>query len=87
MARVVFSRRARADINALDARVAEAVIDTVTLLEGDPEAGMRLRGRFEGLWSYRVGSYRVVYQLRDRGKTVRIVAVLHRRIAYRSDPR
>jgi len=67
--------------------VAEAVLGSVTLLEADPEAGYRLRGRLTGLWSLRLGSYRLIYEIRDRGKTVRIVAVLHRAIAYRSDPR
>lgn len=72
---------------ALDVRIAEAVIDAVTLLEGDPEVGHRLRGRLEGLWSLRLGSYRLIYEIRDAGKTVRVVAVLHRSISYRSDPR
>jgi mRNA interferase RelE/StbE len=87
LARVVFSRAARAHIDELDIRLAEAVLDAVTALEAEPEAGKRLRGRFEGLWSLRIGTYRLIYQVRDAGKTVRVVAVLHRRIAYRSDPR
>ncbi|MGH2728303.1 MAG: type II toxin-antitoxin system RelE family toxin [Actinomycetota bacterium] len=87
MARVVFSRAARSHIAALDMRVAEAVLEAVAALEGEPETGKRLRGRFEGLWSLRIGTYRLIYEVRDSGKTVRVVAALHRRIAYRSDPR
>lgn len=87
MARIVFSRSAREQLAALDVRIVEAVLDTVTLLEGDAEAGKRLRGRLDGLWSLRIGSYRLVYEIRAKAKTVRIVAVLPRRIAYRSDPR
>lgn len=87
MARVVFSRAARGHVAGLDVRVAEAVLDSVTSLEGEPQAGKRLMGRFEGLWSLRIGSYRVIYEIRDDGKTVRVVAVLHRRIAYGSVPR
>lgn len=87
MARVVFSRAAQSQVDDLDVRVAEAVIDAITLLEGDPGSGKPLHGRFRGLWSLRIGSYRVIYQVRDSGKTVRIAAVLHRRIAYLSDPR
>ena len=87
MARVLFSRAARAHVAALDIRVAEAVLDSITLLEADPEAGRRLRGRLEGLWCLRLGTYRLVYEIRERGKTIRVVAVLHRSIAYGSDPR
>lgn len=87
MARVFFARAARAQVATLDIRVAEAVLDSVTLLEADPEVGHRLRGKLEGLWSLRLGTYRLVYEIRERGKTVRVVAVLHRSIAFRSDPR
>lgn len=87
MARVVFSRAARAHVAAFDIRVAQAALDAVTSLEGDPRVGKPLRGRLEGLWSFRIGTYRLIYEIRDAGKTVRVVAVLHRRIAYRSDPR
>jgi len=87
VARVLFARAARAQVAGLDIRVAEAVLDSVTLLEADPETGHRLRGKLEGLWSLRLGTYRLIYEIRERGKTVRVVAVLHRAIAYRSDPR
>ena len=36
--------------------------------------------------SYRVGVYRIIYELRDH-KTVRVVAIRHRGNAYGSDPR
>lgn len=29
-------------------------------LERDPQAGHRLRGRLTGLWSHRVGAYRII---------------------------
>jgi len=35
----------------------------------------------------RVGSYRILYELKDDGRTVRVAAILHRSIAYRGDPR
>ncbi|QBI18824.1 hypothetical protein ER308_04190 [Egibacter rhizosphaerae] len=36
--------------------------------------------------SYRVGAYRIIYQLRD-ATTVRVVAIRHRGPAYDTDPR
>lgn len=86
MARVVFSRTSRAQISELAAGIAEAILDALTVLGGEPESGKRLRGHFAGLWSLRIGSYRLIYEVRDKGKTVRVVAVLHRKIAYRPDP-
>lgn len=63
------------------------MLDALTLLEGNPEAGKQLRGRLSGLWSLRIGSYRIIYEVRDAGRTVRVFAALHRSIAYRRDPR
>lgn len=48
--------------------------------------GHTLRGRPTELWSYRVGVYRIIYQLRDES-TVRVVAIRRRGDAYTSDPR
>ena len=87
MARVVLARRTRREILDLDWQVADAVREALGLLEREPEAGHELRGRLRGLRSLRVGSYRIVYQLVDDGETVRVVAVRHRAVAYRTDPR
>ena len=87
MARAVLVRRARAELLALDWRVADAVEDAIGLLVRDPRAGHELRGRLAGLRSLRVGAYRVLYDLRDNAQTVRVVAIRHRSAAYRTDPR
>jgi mRNA interferase RelE/StbE len=87
MARVVLARRARADLLELDYRLIDAIEDALGLLEREPTAGHQLRGRLNGLRSLRVGSYRIIYQLVDDQQTVRAAAILHRSLAYRTDPR
>jgi mRNA interferase RelE/StbE len=57
------------------------------VLEREPLSGHVLRGRLKGLRSFRVGTYRIVYQLADADQTVRVVAIRHRSIVYRADPR
>jgi mRNA interferase RelE/StbE len=37
-----------------------------------------------GLWSYRVGDYRVVYEIRRRALVVLVLAIGHRRAIYES---
>ena len=86
MARVFLARSARDSLASLDFLRADAVIDALGELERDPELGHELRGRLHGLRSYRVGVYRIIYELRDT-KTVRVVAIRHRGHAYGSDPR
>lgn len=87
MAEVVLARRARLQLLQLDRPVIDAVQKALGLLERDPSAGHALRGRLTGLRSLRVGAFRVIYQLADKDRTVRVVAILHRGTAYGQDPR
>ena len=76
------TRRARDDLNALPEAVREAVLETLTSIEAEPQrAGKRLVGRLEGLWSARVGNYRVLYTVETGAVIVR--AIRHRAVAYR----
>jgi mRNA interferase RelE/StbE len=66
VARVHLTRTAREALGALDLLRADAVLDALGELERDPHLGHQLRGRLTGLRSYRVGVYRIVYELRRR---------------------
>lgn len=74
-------------MNSTKEWVHDAVDDALGLLERDPFAGHALRGKLRGLFSLRVGSYRILYQLVDGGKTVRVAAIRHRFLSYKDDPR
>jgi mRNA-degrading endonuclease RelE of RelBE toxin-antitoxin system len=75
------TRRAVEDLRALPGPVREAVLETIARLAIDPEStGRRLVGRLEGLWSARVGNYRVLYAVREGGVIVR--AIRHGAVAY-----
>ena len=87
MAKLVLARRVRRDLLELSWPLIDAIEDALGLLERDPFAGYALRGKLRGLYSLRVGAYRVLYQLTDGGKTVRVAAIRHRSISYKSDPR
>jgi mRNA interferase RelE/StbE len=87
VATVVLARRARQQLLDLDWPLIDAVEDALGLLEREPQPGHPLRGRLGGLRSLRMGTYRVIYQLADNEQTVRVAAIRHRSIAYRTDPR
>jgi mRNA interferase RelE/StbE len=87
VAKVVLARHARQQLLDLDWPLIDAVEEALGLLERDPHAGHALRGRLNGLRSLRVGTYRIIYQLADNDQTVRVAAIRHRSIAYRTDPR
>jgi len=76
------TRRAREDLESLPVTVRDAVLETLTLIGAEPErAGKALVGRLEGLWSARVGNYRVLSTVEAGGPIVR--AIRHRAVAYR----
>ena len=87
MTEVILARRARRDLLDLDWPIIHAIENSLGLLERDPEAGYTLRGRLRGLRSFRVGGYRIIYQLIESGQTMRVAAIRHRSIAHRTDPR
>ncbi|MGI8885873.1 MAG: type II toxin-antitoxin system RelE family toxin [Gaiellaceae bacterium] len=70
-------------MGALPETVREAVIETLDVIALEPEeVGKRLVGRLHGPWSARIGNYRVLYSVEQRGVVVR--AIRHRGVAYRT---
>lgn len=51
-------------------------------LAGEPRAGKPLHGELAPFWSYRVGDYRVVYEIRDEEIVVLVIMIGHRREIY-----
>jgi len=84
---VALARGVRSELLKLDWPLIDAIEEALGLLEREPYAGHALRGRLRGLRSLRVGAFRVIYQLTDDGREVRVAAIRHRSVAYRSDPR
>jgi mRNA-degrading endonuclease RelE of RelBE toxin-antitoxin system len=87
LAKLVLARRARRELLELDCPLIDAIEDALGRLEREPRAGHPLRGRLWSLYSLRVGSFRILYQLTEGEQTVRVATIRHRAAAYRSDPR
>ena len=72
-----FERRFR----ELDSVVRRRIFDKIKLLRENPFIGKALLGDLRGIYSLRVGDYRVLYTIRD--KVVFLLTVGHRRSIYR----
>lgn len=68
---------------ARDRRLFERIRTALESIAEEPRSGKRLKGAFSGLWSFRVGSYRVVYRVEDARVTVVVLDIGHRREVYR----
>jgi mRNA interferase RelE/StbE len=80
----VFARSARKELQSLDPPVAIRILKSIEALVSSPRpAGARKLEGAADLWRIRVGEWRVVYRIVDKQRLVDIVAVRHRREAYR----
>jgi mRNA interferase RelE/StbE len=78
---------ARALAGYLTEKIAGAVCEfiTTTLVENPDRVGKRLLlPPFEGTWSARRGTYRVLYEIDEDDLMVTVTAIEHRADAYRS---
>lgn len=86
MYRVVYSKKAKKRISKLDASVRRKIKFWIeNNLEGcdNPRLhGKALAGKYDGLWRYRVGSYRIIANIRDDEVLVIIIDAGHRREVY-----
>jgi mRNA interferase RelE/StbE len=80
--RLVYTQRAIRDIEALDASIKQRIGKTLLRFESDPlKHAERLKQSELGSFRFRMGDYRVVFDL--EGDQVVILRVGHRREIYR----
>ena len=82
---LVVAGPARRAIDRLPEKIALAVLDYLVgpLLENPQRVGKPLRGDLVGLHSARVGAYRIVYEISEINRTVRVIHIDHRADIYR----
>ena len=78
---VRFTPRFLKSIKALDRAVQVQIVREIDVLRTIPYTGKPLRGEWKGVYSLKVGAYRVLYQV--RGSEVLLLAVSHRKHVYR----
>jgi len=78
---VRLSARAAKALERVDARRRERLAEAIQELVGNPLLGKKLKGEFEGLRSYRLGSFRIVY--RFSREALDVVYVDDRKDVYR----
>ena len=68
-------------IKVLDVEAQVRIIHEINILKRDPYAGKPLRGQWKGVYSLRIGDYRVLYQI--RGEIILLLALGHRKRVYK----
>ena len=74
---VRFTPRFLKNIKALDKAAQVQIIREIEILKSNPHAGKPLRGDWKGVYSLRITTYRVLYQIIDNTVII-LLAVGHR---------
>lgn len=82
--KVDFSREAASVYKAFNDKMQRRIRRARDLLSENPFAGKKLTGDLKGYFSYRVGSYRILYIIDTNEKKVYIAAIGHRKDVYRT---
>jgi mRNA interferase RelE/StbE len=77
---VKFAPRFLKEIKALDREVQVRILREINILKTNPYVGKPLRGEWKGIYSLRIGDYRVLYQIREN--VVFLLVVGHRKRIY-----
>ena len=84
MYQVVIERRAEKDLDRLSPSIHRRAIESILALATDPRPpGCRKLVGGDNDWRIRVGDYRVIYQIGDAVRVVRVHRVRHRREVYK----
>ncbi len=82
--RVLLERAAEKDLARLSSAIHDRVIVAIQALARNPRpSGCRKLAAGQNNWRIRVGDYRVVYEIADEIRVVRVNRVRHRREVYR----
>ena len=84
MYQVIVERSAEKDLKKLSSEVRSRAVTAMKALAKNPRpAGSRKLAGTENDWRIRVGDYRIIYEIADAIRIVRINRVRHRGDAYR----
>jgi mRNA interferase RelE/StbE len=80
-ARIAYKASVKKDLKGLDRKAVLRILDSIESdLAAHPGKDKVLKGQFDGLFSYRVGDYRVIYNI--IGRTILVLRIAHRRESY-----
>ena len=81
--RIEITNRAKKDVDKLAAQTKKRCADALRVLMNNPLRGEPLKGEFHGLRRYRVGDFRIIYEVNAASGLLTIHAVRYRRDAYK----
>ncbi len=79
---LLLSHKFDRDFSRLEKTLQDRVVWGLRDLNEAPHAGKQLKGKLKELWSWRVGKYRILYQIQEEKLLVFAISVRHRKHVY-----
>jgi len=79
---LLLSHKFDRDFSRLEKTLQNRVVGELRELHENPHAGKQLKGKLKDLWSWRVGKYRILYQIQEEKLLVFAISVRHRKHVY-----
>ncbi len=83
---IEYSEKAKRSLRKLDRQISRRIADFMdhrVAIDGPRKHGKPLHAALDGFWSYRVGDYRLICEVKDEVLTVLVVKIDHRSKVYR----
>ena len=75
MYQVILSRSAEKDLNTINKKYKPHIFAALFDLRKDPYLGKKLKGKFQDLYSLRVGPYRIVYKIYKQKLNILVIRI------------
>jgi len=79
----IFTRSFTREFDKLPRDVKERILEALKKVAEFPYAGIKLRGKLEGLWRWKLGKYRIIYLMDEKEKAIVFLDVGLRKAIYR----
>ena len=82
MFRIKLAERAKKELQEISKRHIQALAEIFEELKDDPYLGKPLTRELLGRYSYRVGVFRIIYQINEKDREILILTAGHRSTIY-----
>lgn len=80
---IEITQKAGKQMSKLPPLTKSRIANSLENLASEPYEGKILKAALKGLYSYRIGDYRIIYQIIKNRLIILVIKVMHRRDVYR----
>ena len=79
---IQFTKEAENFFNKLDKPIQKEIAKKIDSLKENPKLGKPLTANLSGMWSLRIGKFRVIYTVKNKELVILVVEIGHRKKVY-----